>query len=73
MTRLILISLPFVVLLLGCEAVKPAILPKSPASIERTGHFVIKPQFSETYQFAEGLAAMRIGDTTTGKWGFISR
>ena len=33
-------------LTLGCEAVKPAILQSS-ASIERTGHFVIKPQFSE--------------------------
>ncbi|MBK7416012.1 MAG: WG repeat-containing protein [Dechloromonas sp.] len=34
---------------------------------------VIKIQFDDTRDFHEGLAAVRIGDEKTGKWGFISR
>ena len=38
---------------------------------EMTGHFVINPQFDGAYSFSDGLAAVRIGDDKTGKWGFI--
>ena len=40
---------------------------------ENTGHFVINPQFDEASSFADGLAAVRIGDWETGKWGFIDK
>ena len=30
-------------------------------------------QFDEAKRFSEGLAAVRIGDEKTGKWGFIER
>ena len=38
---------------------------------ELTGKFVINPQFDEAYSFREGLAAVKVGDEKTGKWGFI--
>ena len=41
---------------------------------ERTlapGTFVINPQFDDALSFSEGLAAVRIGDSETGKWGYI--
>ena len=41
---------------------------------ERTlapGTFVINPQFDSALSFSEGLAAVRIGDIPTGKWGYI--
>lgn len=38
---------------------------------ELTGKFVINPQFAEAYSFREGLAAVKVGDEKTGKWGFI--
>ena len=41
--------------------------------IDKTGKMVIPPQFSPAKDFSEGLAAVRIGDATTGKWGFIYR
>jgi len=37
----------------------------------KTGQIVINPQFDAAQNFSEGLAAVRIGDDTTGKWGFI--
>ena len=40
---------------------------------EKTGHFVINPQFDYASGFADGLALVRIGDDKTGKYGFISR
>lgn len=39
----------------------------------KTGQIVINPQFDEAQPFSEGLAAVRIGDDETGKWGFIAR
>ena len=37
------------------------------------GAFVIKPQFNAAYSFSEGLAAVEIGETRPGKWGFIDK
>ena len=33
----------------------------------------INPQFDEASDVHEGLAAVRIGDFETGKWGYVSR
>lgn len=45
--------------------------------IDKTDAMVIAPQFGPgevaAQSFAEGLAAVRVGDEKTGKWGFISR
>ncbi|MBL8422629.1 MAG: WG repeat-containing protein [Candidatus Accumulibacter phosphatis] len=35
--------------------------------------FVINPQFDAVTAFREGLAAVRVGDDETGKWGFIDK
>lgn len=38
--------------------------------VDRSGHFVIPPQFEQAYDFAaNGLAAVEVG----GKWGFVDR
>ena len=37
--------------------------------IDKTGHYVINPQFDGASSFSDGLAAVRIGD----KWGYIAR
>ena len=37
--------------------------------IDKTGHYVINPQFGLAHSFSDGLAAVRIGS----KWGFIAR
>ena len=37
--------------------------------IDKTGHYVINPQFDFAQSFSDGLAAVRIG----GKWGYIAR
>lgn len=37
--------------------------------IDRTGKFIISPQFGEAYDFREGLAAVESG----GKWGYVGR
>ncbi len=37
--------------------------------IDRTGKFVIKPQFDLTFHFSEGLAAVKVGK----RWGYIDR
>ena len=72
-----LISLILFAFLLGCEQIeeraKTATILKTPAITEQTGRFTINPQFSEAYPFREGLAAVRIGDSKTGKWGFIDK
>ena len=41
--------------------------------IDKSGKFVIDPQFDYAEGFSEGLAAVRSGDEKTGKWGFIDR
>jgi len=43
------------------------------STTSESGRFVINPQFDEADQFSDGLAAVRIGDDKTGKWGYISR
>ena len=50
----------------------PAVVASTPTSLE-TGAFVINPQFDSAGSFSEGLAAVRIGDDETGKYGFIAR
>ena len=40
---------------------------------EQTGRVVINPQFDAALRFAEGLAAVRIGDENTGRWGYIDK
>lgn len=39
----------------------------------KQGKFVINPQFDYSFAFSDGLAAVRIGDAKTGKWGYVSR
>jgi hypothetical protein len=48
--------------------------------IDKTGKFVINPQFDKTAgedpfggEFLDGLAAVRVGDKITGQWGFIDK
>jgi hypothetical protein len=41
--------------------------------IDKTGKVVINPQFDDASGFSQGLAAVRIGDPVTGKWGYIYR
>ena len=50
----------------------PAVVAATPTSLE-TGTFVSNPQFDGARSFSDGLAAVRIGDYETGKWGFIAR
>ena len=72
-------------LLWGCAS-KPeqrgAAAPQMTTSVERKaeqkfsdrlGQFVISPQFDFAAPFREGLAAVRIGDKKTGRWGFIDK
>ncbi|MBK7416010.1 MAG: WG repeat-containing protein [Dechloromonas sp.] len=42
-------------------------------SFGQIGRFAVNPQFDSTRGFKEGLAAVRIGDDKTGKWGFIDK
>ncbi len=41
--------------------------------IDKQGQIVIKPRFDDAKDFSEGLARVRIGDSSRGKWGFIDR
>jgi len=41
--------------------------------IDKQGHFVVNPQFDEAGNFSEGMAAVRIGNDKTGKYGYIAR
>ena len=52
---------------------KPSASQTPPAVTEQTGKFVINPQFNFANDFSEGLAAVRIGDDKTGKWGYIDK
>jgi hypothetical protein len=40
---------------------------------DRSGRFMINPEFAAAGCFAEGLAAARQGGTNPGKWGFIDK
>ena len=72
--------------LTGCEKMKevqtsitPTALPTVIAkkldfqTTENTGKMVINPQFDAADNFQEGIAAVRIGNSESGKWGYISR
>ena len=41
--------------------------------IDKTGKYVINPQFDYATGFLEGLACVRIGDRNTGKYGYIDK
>lgn len=48
--------------------------PTHTGTSERTGTFAINPQFDRAPRvFSEGLAAVRIGDDNTGKYGYIDK
>jgi len=38
---------------------------------ESGGAIAIEPQFDDALAFSEGLAAVRVGDADTGRWGYI--
>jgi WG containing repeat len=53
-------------------------LPDAAASedrrpVDKTGKVVISPQFDVASEFSQGLAAVRIGDDTSGKYGYIDK
>jgi len=39
--------------------------------VDKTGTYVINPQFDDAYCFSDGVAPVRIGNVQTGKWGYI--
>ena len=38
---------------------------------ESGGAIAIEPEFDDALAFSEGLAAVRVGDADTGRWGYI--
>ena len=56
----------------GCKA-NPTHHESSVPLQSQTGVIVIEPQFRFAVAFSEGLAAVRIGDAKTGKWGCIDK
>ena len=79
----VFVSVLAVLLTFGCQqkddssqtsqTKKPSASQAPPAVTEQTGKFVINPQFDSANDFREGLAAVRIGDHKTGKWGYIDK
>ena len=60
----------------GCSSPSKTATPASAATnatTAKTGTIVINPQFDSADAFSDGLAAVRIGDDKTGKWGFIDK
>lgn len=41
--------------------------------IDKTGNYVIQPQYAEAYPFSEGRAAVNTGNDYMGSWGFIDK
>ena len=39
--------------------------------IDKTGHFVIEPQFNNALPFSEDMAAVMIGNVQFERWGYI--
>jgi hypothetical protein len=73
-----LIALLLLSVLFGCQksfdqASSPVAAPAVTKVTEQTGRVVINPQFDTALRFADGLAAVRIGDEKTGKWGYIDK
>jgi hypothetical protein len=73
-----LFVLLFLSVLFGCQknpdqASSPVAAPAATKVTEQTGRVVINPQFDAALRFADGLAAVRIGDENTGKWGYIDK
>ena len=73
-----LIVLLLLSVLFGCQkSSDQASLPIAASAVtkvtEQTGRVVIDPQFDAALRFADGLAAVRIGDENTGKWGYIDK
>jgi hypothetical protein len=64
-------------LISGCDKAKDVVASVVPISMPKhsdaTGKMVINPQFDAAYGFNDGLAAVRIGDDQTGKWGYIDK
>ena len=52
---------------------KPIVNISTSKITETTGKFIINPQFDYADDFSEGLAAVRVGDRNTGKWGYIDK
>jgi hypothetical protein len=64
--------------LFGCQkspdqASSTVAAPAATKVSEQTGRVVINPQFDTGRRFADGLAAVRIGDEKAGKWGYIDK
>ena len=73
-----LIVLLLLSVLFGCQkssdqASSPIAASAVTKVTEQTGRVVINPQFDAALRFADGLAAVRIGDENTGKWGYIDK
>src|ERR1035441_6646417 len=80
-SRIVLIVLSVVVLIVAlCTAFVFVTMHKDTnlfnkgfVATSKTGQIVINPQFDGADAFSEGLAAVRIGDDKTGKWGYIDK
>ena len=40
--------------------------------IDKSGRFVVEPQFIAARSFSQGMAAVKVGDQETRKWGYIN-
>ena len=61
-----------------CELPEEALIPAGHKNgkygfVNKRGEFVIAPQFADVWNFSEGLAAVRVGRTRSGKWGYITK
>ncbi len=73
-----LIALLLLTVLFGCQrgsdqASSPTAGPSGTKVTEQTGRVAINPQFDAALRYADGLAAVRIGNDNTGKWGYIDK
>src|ERR1035441_9615890 len=72
-TGVALIALLALAFVAACQERQHAATPPEAPQIYRTidgaKPFAIRPQFDSARDFREGLAAVRIGDDKTGRWG----
>src|SRR5664279_5081190 len=73
-----LVVLLLLSVLFGCQKSSDQASSQSAASAVtkvsgQTGRVVVNPQFDAALRFADGLAAVRIGDEHTGKWGYVDK